>query len=201
MKKIFYIIIPVLIVIVIYSMQGSESGSDYLQEAKKKREEKIQYLASSEQSPFQKFNKPFISPEYFPIQPEYRINATLERIQERQITIITTSTGSEEKYLKFAYAKFKIKGETLRLLILKPVGFGTMNNYFTAFSDKTSGNETYGGGRYLDLEIGKSDRITIDFNQAYNPYCAYTSEYACPLPPAENALPLKIEAGEKDYKH
>ncbi len=201
MKKIFYIIIPIFVIILIYSMQGSESSSDYTLEAQKKRDEKVKFLASSDQSPFIQSDLPFVAPEYFPINPDYRINALLERVENRQIVNIATSTGAEEKYLKFAYAKFKIQGETLQLLILKPIGFGSMNTYFTAFSDNTSGKETYGGGRYLDLDIGKSDRITIDFNQAYNPYCAYANKYSCPLPPTENILPIAIPAGEKDYKH
>ena len=201
MKKVFYIIIPLFIAILIYTMSGSESNSDYTQEAQRIREEKIQYLSTSEQSPFQQFNKTFTKPEYYPIDQKYRLNAILERVSKREIISLNTSNGKEERYLKFAYAKFKMEGNEYKILILKPAGFGSLNTYFTAFSDTTSGNETYGGGRYLDLDIGKSDRITIDFNQAYNPYCAYVSEYSCPLPPTENILSLAIRAGEKDYKH
>lgn len=201
MKKAFYIIIPIFIAILIYTMSGSESSSDYIQEAERKRSEKIQYLSSSDQSPFQQFDILFNTPEYYPIDKNYRLNALLERVSKREVISLTTNNGKQEQYLKFAYAKFKIEGKEHKIVILKPAGFGSLNTYFTAFSDNTSGNETYGGGRYLDLDIGKSDRITIDFNQAYNPYCAYASEYSCPLPPAENIIPVSIRAGEKDYKH
>ncbi|MEM7297260.1 MAG: DUF1684 domain-containing protein, partial [Bacteroidota bacterium] len=69
------------------------------------------------------------------------------------------------------------------------------------FGDETSGETTYGAGRYLDLEIGKSDQVVIDFNKAYNPYCAYFPDFTCPLPPRENLLTVVIEAGEKDYQY
>jgi uncharacterized protein len=201
MKKVFYIAIPIIIAALIYAMMGNGSNDAYLQKVQNKRDEKIRFLSSSDESPLVKNSAKFTPPTYFPISESYRVNATLERITNRQTMSIATSDGSEQLYLKFAYANFKINGQALRLLILKPAGFGSMNNYFTAFSDGTSGTSTYGGGRYLDLEIGKSDRIEIDFNHAYNPYCAYSSAYSCPLPPIENILPINIEAGELDYKH
>ena len=70
---------------------------------------------------------------------------------------------------------------------------------FLPFSDLTSGNETYGGGRYIDLEIPKGKTITIDFNQAYNPYCAYNPKYSCPIVPAENELLTNVNAGVKKF--
>ena len=78
---------------------------------------------------------------------------------------------------------------------------GYYENYlFIPFRDITSGDETYGGGRYLDFRIPETDSVTIDFNLSYNPYCAYNHKYSCPIPPAENSLPVKILAGEKTYK-
>lgn len=74
------------------------------------------------------------------------------------------------------------------------------SGYFVPFRDKTSGRETYGAGRYLDIETSQNGAVTIDFNQAYNPYCAYNDAYSCPLPPVENWLSVPIEAGELDYQ-
>lgn len=71
---------------------------------------------------------------------------------------------------------------------------------FVPFVDETSGKETYGSGRYLDLEQARGDDYVLDFNMAYNPYCAYNDDYVCPIPPRENKLPIEIRAGEKTYK-
>ncbi|MFT4738047.1 MAG: hypothetical protein ACI92W_002165, partial [Paraglaciecola sp.] len=73
------------------------------------------------------------------------------------------------------------------------------NVFYLAFADVTSGSSTYGGGRYIDVTIGKSDKVVLDFNLAYNPYCAYAPDFSCPLPPRENILSLSIMAGEKDF--
>jgi uncharacterized protein len=136
---------------------------------------------------------------FFPIDADYKVAGKLERLSKREIVSLTNSDGSIVKYIKFARASFKLKGEEHSLLILKPLGFG--NQYLTAFGDETSGETTYGGGRYLDLLIGKSDLIEIDFNKAYNPYCAYVADYLCPLPPKENFLSVPVEVGEKNYPH
>ena len=90
---------------------------------------------------------------------------------------------------------FKIEGKPCSLLLLKALGFG--NQYLLAFGDDTSGDTTYGGGRYLDVVVGKSNEIILDFNKAYNPYCAYFDDFTCPLPPTENLLEVAINAGEK----
>ena len=76
---------------------------------------------------------------------------------------------------------------------------GGIEHIFIPFADSTSGEDTYGAGRYLELGEIKNDRVVIDFNYAYNPYCAYSIDFSCPLPPAENYLAVAIEAGEKNY--
>ena len=202
MKKIAYLAgIIVLFVIVYYSLDGSDNNQAYREKVADVRAERVRFLKSSEQSPFQQFDKKYQPVSYFEIDPKYKVRANLERISSQVRMAVQNSDGTATTYSKFAYASFKIDDQPFKLLILKPAGFGALpNTYFTAFADETSGSLTYGGGRYLDLEIGKSDNIEIDFNLAYNPYCAYVSEYSCPLPPAENVLPLKIEAGEKAFE-
>ena len=104
------------------------------------------------------------------------------------------SDGSEEVYDKFAHAVFSLKGETCRLLIVK-LG----DTYSILFRDATSTKETYGGGRYLELSPADltDNQAILDFNKAYNPYCAYNVGYACPLPPKENTLLVAVKAGER----
>lgn len=201
MKKFLYVMILLIAVIIFFSVSSGETDSDYRSKVAEVRKERIGYLKTSKDSPFQQFDKKFHPPSYFPIDPDYKVQARLERIQSIQRIPIQSSDGSTQFYNKFAYANFTLNGQTLKLLILKPSGFGVPNTYFTAFADETSTITSYGGGRYLDLEIGKSDKVEIDFNLAYNPYCAYTAEYSCPLPPAENILTIAIAAGEKDYNH
>lgn len=201
MKKLFYIISIATVIIIGYSIIGGDNRQDYINATQSSRDQKIDFLTASSQSPFKQFNIPFKPLEYFEISPEYNVRAKLERITTTQQVILKNSDSTSNIYKKFAFARFKLKDHDFQLLILKATGFGSVSKYFTAFADKTSGVTTYGGGRYLDLEIGKSDNIIIDFNLAYNPYCAYAPKYSCPLPPAENILNIAIEAGEKDYKY
>ncbi len=202
MKKLLYIAVPILIIVLIGYSLPDNTDPAYANKIADIRAERVKYLKSSKQSPFVQFDKKYQPIQYFTVDPEYKVRANLERLTSPQRVTIQNSDGSSAQYTKFAYASFKLQDQPLKILILKQAGFGALPNaYFTAFADNTSGRETYGGGRYLDLEIGKSDNIEIDFNLAYNPYCAYIDEYSCPLPPAENVLPLAIIAGEKDYKH
>lgn len=199
MKKLVYVLGPVLVIIIGYTIIKTGEDEGYINLIEETRNERIKYLEVSASSPFNLYNKEFSPPEYFPISADYRVNATLERLKTNERMVIANNDGSETQYIKFAYANFLLNGSSYRLLILKPFNMGPVPNYFTGFADNTSGNMTYGGGRYLDLEIGKSDNIVIDFNLAYNPYCAYVEEFQCPFPPRENILPIRIEAGELDY--
>ncbi|MEQ8473431.1 MAG: DUF1684 domain-containing protein [Marinoscillum sp.] len=202
MKKLAFILIPVVILIIAYSMSSGDNDQAYRQKVADTRSERVKYLKNAKESPFQQFDIKYQPVSFFPIDKKYNVRANLKRLENPTRIIVQNSDGTTNNYTKFAYAEFKIDGQPLKLLILKPAGFGSLpNQYFTAFADVTSGNTTYGGGRYLDLEIGKSDNIMIDFNLAYNPYCAYASEYSCPLPPTENILTIPMEAGEKDYKY
>ncbi len=197
MKKAALILIPIALLVFVFTQSGS-SSNEYHAEIKKFREDKHDFFKNSEASPFVQKNIEYIPATFFPPNPDFKVRAKLDRLTSRETVSITNSDGSEAKYLKFARANFSLSGLDHSLLILKPLGFG--NQYLTAFLDETSAITTYGGGRYLDLEIGKSNQIEIDFNKAYNPYCAYVEDYLCPLPPRENFLQVAIEVGEKDYK-
>jgi len=113
---------------------------------------------------------------------------------------IGRTDGSSELFVRYAYASFQLGGRQNRLLLLKSNEQAKEDELFLAFTDKTNGFKTYGGGRYLDLEWkGDKDKITIDFNFAYNPFCAYNANYSCPLPPTQNHLEIAIRAGEKEF--
>ena len=179
-------------------IQSGGSSEEYSIEIENFRKEKHEFFKSSKTSPFVEKNIPYEPIVYFPADPNFKVRGKLDRLTSRETLSIANSDGSETVYLKFARAKFSMMQNEYSLLILKALGFG--NQYLLAFADQTSAITTYGGGRYLDVVIGKSDQIELDFNKAYNPYCAYSADYLCPLPPRENYLEIAIDAGEKDYK-
>ena len=113
-----------------------------------------------------------------------------------------TSTGDKRPYRRYGIIHFTVNGEPAQLTIYSDL-YG--HDFFLPFRDATSGKETYGAGRYLDnhrpgLQVLPTGKVQIDLNFAYNPYCAYSEAYSCPLPPRENWLEVPIEAGEKDFK-
>ena len=135
---------------------------------------------------------------YYPIDETYRVVADLERIPVGQYFQVRLTDGSSEQYQKFGYAVFSLLGKEHRLLLLKNPR--ERNQLFLAFTDLTNSEGSYGGGRYLDMEYNNSGKIPLDFNLVYNPFCAYSGQFVCPVPPQENHLDIPIPAGEKDYQ-
>lgn len=157
------------------------------------------------------FTNPVISPlsasqrksfkgiQFFPISTDFIVEAKFIKTNSKEVYIMETSTHMQKKYYLFAKAVFNLKGKAYTLDVYQSLDLknkkGFENYLFIPFRDKTSGKETYGGGRYIDLIIPATGAITINFNKAYQPYCAYTEGYNCPLPPDENTLPVPIYAG------
>ncbi len=137
---------------------------------------------------------------YYSPDPAYRVKARLSRYDRPEPTTVVTSKGTMQAYLKHGTFGFQLQGVKLRLFVYKAAEDPFARSLFIPFSDETSGSETYKSGRYLDLEEQGGDEYELDFNLAYNPYCAYNDQYTCPIPPRENKLPVKILAGEKNYK-
>jgi len=190
-----------VIFLIIFSLQGGKSAADYQVFIEGERKEKDEYMKSEEGSPFLKDTIPFKGLKYFPANEKYNIKAKLEPIEEKKVTLLGTSDGKEEKYLEYAYAIFDLDGVQNKLLILELMDAGPLRGkLFLAFADESSGIETYGAGRYLDVKkVPAATSIELDFNLAYNPYCAYTDSFSCPFPPKENILKVAILAGEKGY--
>jgi len=137
---------------------------------------------------------------YFPIDPDYDVPAQLKPIDDPTPIDMPTSTGVMRKMRRVGTLEFSVKGQPLKLTAFVEVGAPNLDRLFVPFRDLTSVTETYGGGRYLDLERTKTGIYEIDFNRAYTPYCYYNPTYECPYPPAENNLKIPIRAGEK-LKH
>lgn len=200
MKKIIPAIIAALLLFLVYSMLDNDnSDALYTQLIEQERQKRDEFMTTSSDSPFRKYGDSTVRLNYFPINPNYKVTARVELIESRQYLTLGTSTGIPANYQKYAYLKFALNDKKLALLVLKETGKPN-GALFTAFADDTSTEETYGGGRYLDLDFKRANRITLDFNLAYNPYCNYNENYSCPFPPADNVLPIRIEAGEKIYK-
>lgn len=198
-KKLAYGAGMVVFVILIYTL-SSQGGLDYPESVIALRAETDDFMKSSQQSPLPDSVKTkFRGLNYFPIDPKYKVRANLEKLPGNQLLEVGTSDGATEEYTKYAYAIFQLKGLDQRVLLLKSDDENGDPYLFLPFGDRTNGEETYGGGRYLDLEFTNSRTVEIDFNLAYNPYCAYNPEYSCPLPPSENRLALSVKAGERNF--
>ncbi len=143
----------------------------------------------------------FVPPAAFPIDPAWRFQARLVPFPQPETMRLQTSLGRVKEYRRAGYFELAVPGAPkLRVYAYQPLFVRQPEEELSIlFTDRTSGNETYGAGRYLDLAAPADGLYTIDFNRAYNPLCAYTSVYNCPIPPKENALPAKVLAGEKVY--
>ncbi len=148
--------------------------------------------------------KNFDGLDFFPVNIKFRVMATLVRTPDSKPFKMKTTTARTSVCSKYGDLIFNIDGEEFRLEVYQNHALMQMEKYvdylFLPFLDQTNGEETYGGGRYIDLRIPESDEIELDFNKAYNPYCAYNSKYSCPLVPRANRLKTRIEAGVKAFK-
>jgi uncharacterized protein len=165
------------------------------------RKEKDQFFRTDLDSPIPPEQRHvFRGLVYYPADSNFRVSARLTRSDKPEPVYIATSTGVPQAYLKYGTLSFKVGSVDLRLVVYKSTEDPYAHSLFVPFSDQTSGSETYRSGRYLDLEESGGDDYELDFNMAYNPYCAYNSQYTCPIPPKDNKLPVKILAGEKNCR-
>lgn len=153
----------------------------------------------------------FAGLRYFPGSERYRVTAALEPFETVERVELTTSAGDTQSYLRWGVARFELEGKACALTLFA-FGDGPDESFFIPFRDATSGAETYAAGRYLEAgrEAGpgaglqaseaQDGRVLLDFNYAYNPFCAYSARYRCPLPPAENRLPVAVRAGERAFE-
>jgi len=164
------------------------------------QEELDQHYADAEKSPLtKKDRRKFKGHPFFDIDSTFIVVAQFKRTPETTPFQMKTTTDRLPTYEKYGEATFKINGVSYTLNLYQSHRLREVEKYkndlFLPFIDATSGNDSYGGGRFIDLLIPKGDEIIIDFNQAYNPYCAYNHAYSCPIPPKENDLNVRIEAG------
>ena len=171
------------------------------------RAEKEAVFKDPEKSPLTaKDRKNFNGLPYYPAKEEYRVYAAFKRVKGSVIEMPTT-TDRIARYRPYGELNFEINGKRGSLTVYESVAMGLQKEpeeelLFLPFTDATSGLETYGGGRYVDIKKQDGEEWVLDFNLAYNPYCAYNGKYSCPIPPPDNRLEMRIEAGVKyDSKH
>lgn len=166
------------------------------------RQQIDQFFATSGDSPLEPAQqREFTGLNYFPETDAFIFEVTLEPVEDAAPYIAPTSTGDEVRFARVGQFTFSVGDESVTLVVL---GSGD-GDIFIPFRDATSGKETYGAGRYLDdhrygVTHLDDNRYRLDFNFSYNPTCAYSPYYSCPLPPRENWLAVAIEAGEKDFE-
>jgi len=161
------------------------------------RAEKDEFFREHSQSPLmpeQKRN--FKGLEYFPEDQTLRLEVEVERLFDQVPIQMQTSTGGVQMYVRHSRFKFQVDGQDAELTI-----YQNEDGYFLPFVDALAGKETYPAGRYLEPDELHGNRFLVDFNLAYNPYCAYNEMWSCPITPAENRLKVPIRAGEKLFEH
>ncbi|MCI5057596.1 MAG: DUF1684 domain-containing protein [Flavobacteriales bacterium] len=162
------------------------------------RRKKFEAFTNRETSPIPVEHKTtFSGLKYFEIDFDYKVSAQLLSLPDQQDFPIIRTGGDTVIYKHVGYLEFELSNQAYKLSCFS-INDDSNSSLFVPFNDLTNGAETYDAGRYLDIAM-HDGRLDIDFNKAYNPYCAYNDEYTCPIPPRENFLNIKILAGEKKY--
>jgi len=193
-------VLPVALVAACSSGPGPIDPRPYLEEVRAARAEKDAMFASSADSPIPLMERTrFTALSYYEIDPTYRVPAFLKEDRSGPPVIIElpTSTNQRRKMRTVGTLGFSLGATRHTLTAFADADTRSVNRLFVPFGDLTNKKETYGGGRYLDLERTPTGLYDLDFNRAYNPYCVYNIAYDCPVPPQENRLHVEIRAGER----
>src|SRR5271157_3397414 len=170
--------------------------TEWQSELETERTMKDGFMAADPESPFIVGRVPFHALRYFPPNRKFIVRATLERRAIPEEAYLRTNRDNQAVMRYIGDLSFSLEGEPLHLRLYH-AGEGVGTSVFVPFRDLTSGRDSYGPGRYLTLELNEADEYEVDFNRAFNPYCAYTDEFECAFPPSENDLPVAVRAGEK----
>lgn len=199
----FYL--SIIYIMLFLPLAAQQSGEDYNQEIAAHRVQYKKDFLAEPRAPIKAQDTAFL--DFYPADPRWRVNAKVVLSPEAEPFELPTYSGKTKLHRQYATLEFQLGKDLYSLniyqnlnLIARDSSFG--DYLFLPFKDLTNGEETYGGGRYLDFRIGdiQNDALVIDFNKAYNPYCAYSDGYNCPIPPANNHLKVAVKAGEKQYR-
>lgn len=183
-----------------------ETNDPFLRKQYAKRYTKDSLYKMHESSPIHPNDrKNFLNLDYFEPKKEYVVNAKFTEFTPPQSVYIRDTEGQDQEYFRIGKVSFQLMGKPCELSVYQDARYindtSVKNTLFMPFRDETNGNETYKAGRYMDVKYKDGmTEIELDFNDAYNPYCAYSHDFKCPVPPAENKLPFRVEAGEKNFE-
>lgn len=201
MKK----LIPLLVFPLIFfscTKEASPEFAAYAASIEKERMEKDSYMKNDPDSPFNQDERAHFSPlNYYDVDTNFAFESRLYEFEEKDTIIILGTKGEERKTLRYGFVIFPFKGKEYKINVYEGTSRSGQSYHSIWFTDKTTGEGTYGVGRYLDFELStdKDYVYTIDFNQAYNPYCAYSAKFSCAIPTKEDYIDIAIEAGEKNF--
>jgi len=185
------------------SLNGSEVPSK-LQAIVDYQEAQNEEFRDPDTSPLpDRYRKDFEGLDFFPADTNYVVIAQFERTPDAQPFLMPTTTDRQSEEVVYGIARFALNGVEHELEVYQGLELmeeeGFEDYLFLPFMDLTNGEETYGGGRYIDLTIPRGDTLVIDFNRAYNPYCVYNKKYSCPLVPRQNFMNTRVMAGVRDF--
>jgi uncharacterized protein (DUF1684 family) len=205
MRKIWIAgLIVAVLGLILYSVSGTQPAQvldeAYLAKLRETRRQKDQTLHKAADSPIPDAQRAtFAGLRYFSPEAGFRVTARLTRQPVLLPQPLAMTLGQPESYQRWGTAEFELNDKPQKLTLLQKVGDKQL---FVPFTDPTNGEQTYGAGRYIDVPLppAEANEVELDFNQAYNPYCAYNHEYSCPLPLAENRLTVPVTAGEQTFQ-
>lgn len=175
----------------------------FKEQIEREREQKDEYFKKHPRSPIPREEKDeFDGLNYYEVNPDLRFKLELTEHEDKEKIKVEDSKGNKQEFIKWGEFNFKIDGEQVTLQAFK--GDKSEGRLWVPFKDETNGKETYGAGRYIDLEPQEhkeNGKWILDLNQAYSPSCAYNEGFVCPFIPPENWLDVEIEAGEKNYEN
>ena len=185
-------------------VSAQEQNTEFRTEVQNWQEKQNSEFKTPNESPLTKEGLSiFKGLDFYKIDSKFSVEAKLERTPYEPIFGMPTTTARLPEYKKYGVATFEIYGKTYKLNVYQNQKAISVKGYedhlFIPYTDLTSGNSSYSGGKYIDLRIPKGGVLIIDFNKSYNPYCAYNHKYSCPIPPSENSLNTRIEAGVMAY--
>jgi hypothetical protein len=195
-RHVLVLVVVTLASIIIWDIFHTNNKTQYNEQLIKMRAEKDLYFKSAKNSPVFG-DSSFTRLHYYSPNPEYKLRASYVKDTLHGVPLrLKMTDGIDEQFVHAGVFQFKLNGASYQLRAFQSLRDKSKEKVFVPFADATSGQTTYGGGRYLDVTIDGST-ATLDFNLCYHPYCAYNSTYVCPVPPKENILPIPIEAGER----
>ncbi len=185
------------------TLPAQTADKTYAKSIAKHRKAYRKDFLTDERSPLKKEDLKFL--RFYEPDDTYRVEASVEVLEGEEPFDMATYAGTTKPYIRYAVLKFELRGAPLQLTLYRSLLLAKMPQYrdylFLPFMDASNGAASYGGGRYMDFKLADiaDGKMTIDFNKAYNPWCAFSDGYQCPVPPVENQLDVAIEAGERQF--